>query len=408
MSKLEELIQKLCPDGVEYKKLGDVLDTCTDYTAAGSFADIAKNVQYLPEPDYALLVRTMDIKSKFTKGKLVFVNKHAYEYLWRVHMDSNCIILPNIGANCGEVYYIQVKDLPDIPCVLGPNAILGRSTECNLKYVFYCLNGHDFQRKLAAIISPGGQTKYNKTNLKMLEIPVPPLPVQEEIVRLLDDFTAKTAELQDELNKEYEARKKQYEYYRDSLLNVDLNNYRKVKDVFTRLRGTPITASKMKEIMDDNGDIKIFAGGKTIVNAFEKDIPNPNITRVPAVLVQSRGVIDVVYYDSPFTFKNEMWAYTHENKITLKYLYYVLKNNLKKFRQEASGMGSMPQISLKVTEDLEIPIPSIETQQKIVDILDACTLAVLDIQSELLSELESRQKQYEFYRDKLLTFKELK
>ena len=103
---------------------------------------------------------------------------------------------------------------------------------------------------------------------------------------------------------------------------------KKIKDEYIRLRGTPITAGKMKEIENSNGDIKIFAGGKTVINAFEKDIPNANITRVPAVLVQSRGVIDAVYYDKPFTFKNEMWAYTAENVVSVKYLYYGLKNKL--------------------------------------------------------------------------------
>ena len=72
-----------------------------------------------------------------------------------------------------------------------------------------------------------------------------------------------------------------------------------IKDVYQRLKGTPITAAKMKEIENANGDIRVFAGGKTVINAFEDDIPNANITRVPAVLVQSRGVIDVVYYDKP-------------------------------------------------------------------------------------------------------------
>ena len=94
-----------------------------------------------------------------------------------------------------------------------------------------------------------------------------------------------------------------------------------IKDVYQRLKGTPITAAKMKEIENANGDIRVFAGGKTVINAFEDDIPNANITRVPAVLVQSRGVIDVVYYDKPFTFKNEMWAYTHESQVAVKYLY---------------------------------------------------------------------------------------
>ena len=100
--------------------------------------------------------------------------------------------------------------------------------------------------------------------------------------------------------------------------------FKKVKDVYKRIKGTPITAGKMKEIENVDGDIRVFAGGKTVINAFEEDIPKANITRVPAVLVQSRGVIDVIYYDKPFTFKNEMWAYTAENPISVKFLYYVL------------------------------------------------------------------------------------
>lgn len=181
--------------------------------------------------------------------------------------------------------------------------------------------------------------------------------------------------------------------------------YKKIKEVYKRIKGTPITAAKMKEIADDNGDVKIFAGGKTIVYAFEKDIPNANITRIPAVLVQSRGVIDVVYYDLPFTFKNEMWAYTHENPITLKFLYYVLKNNINKFRDEAAGMGSMPQISLKVTEDFNMPVPPLEVQKEIVCLLDDFTAKTAELQDKLNEELEARKKQYEYYRDSLFSDK---
>ena len=97
--------------------------------------------------------------------------------------------------------------------------------------------------------------------------------------------------------------------------------FKKIKDVYARIKGTPITAGKMKEIENPDGGIRIFAGGKTVINAKEEDIPNANITRVPAVLVQSRGVIDFVYYDLPFTFKNEMWAYTTDDKASVKYLY---------------------------------------------------------------------------------------
>ena len=147
--------------------------------------------------------------------------------------------------------------------------------------------------------------------------------------------------------------------------------FKKVKDIYTRIKGTPITARKMKEIACENGEIRIFAGGKTIIDTHEKDIPKANITRVPAVLVQSRGVIDVVYYDKPFTFKNEMWAYTSEDIVSVKFLYYVLKNSIQTFRDAASGMGALPQISLKVT-------------------------------AELTAELTARQKQYSYYRDELL------
>ena len=172
--------------------------------------------------------------------------------------------------------------------------------------------------------------------------------------------------------------------------------YKKVKDAFTRLKGTPITAGKMKEIENPNGDIRVFAGGKTVIDANEEDIPNANITRVPAVLVQSRGIIDVVFYDKPFTFKNEMWAYTTENSTTVKYLYYVLKNNIQHFRESASGMGSLPQISLPVTEEFQIPLPPLPIQEEIVRILDNFT--------KLTAELEARKKQYQYYRDSLLKF----
>lgn len=181
-------------------------------------------------------------------------------------------------------------------------------------------------------------------------------------------------------------------------LCLDRVPFQMVKDVFARLRGTPITASKMKEIACNDGEIRIFAGGKTIIDAHEKDIPKANIIRVPAVLVQSRGVIDVVYYEKPFTFKNEMWAYTADDTVSVKFLYYVLKNNVQVFRDVASGMGSLPQISLKVTEEFRIPVPPLEVQREIVRVLDSFML----LTAELTTELTARKKQYEFYRDELL------
>lgn len=173
--------------------------------------------------------------------------------------------------------------------------------------------------------------------------------------------------------------------------------YKPIKKVYRRLKGTPITAGKMKEIADPNGEIKIFAGGQTMIFAHEKDIPKANITRVPAVLVQSRGIIDFVYYDQPFTFKNEMWAYTADDNTSVKFLYHVLKANTEAFRNAASGMGSMPQISLKVTENFKVPVPPIEVQREIVRILDA----FMELETNLEAELEARHRQFDFYIDLL-------
>lgn len=180
--------------------------------------------------------------------------------------------------------------------------------------------------------------------------------------------------------------------------------WKKIKDHFTRLRGTAITAGKMKEIEEKQGDVRIFAGGKTVINAFEKDIPNANITRVPSVLVQSRGIIDVVYYEQPFTFKNEMWAYTSDYNVSVKFLFYYLKNNIEDLRQAAIGMGAMPQISLSATEEMFIPLPPLPVQEEIVRLLDQLTETTEKYQAELDVELDARKKQYEKYRDQLLSF----
>lgn len=171
--------------------------------------------------------------------------------------------------------------------------------------------------------------------------------------------------------------------------------YRKLGDCFTRLKGTPITAAKMKEIESKDGNVRIFAGGKTLVDAREIDIPNVNVIRCPAVLVQSRGIIDFVFYERPFSFKNEMWAYTHENRTTVKYLFYYLKNNAEYFRKISSKMGSLPQISSKDTENFPIPLPPLPIQEEIVKILDRF--------AEYTAELQARKEQYEYYRNLLLT-----
>ena len=143
------------------------MEEVTDYVAAGSFADLAENVKYLSTPDYAQLVRTTDLKANFTNNDFIYVNEHAFNFLWRVNLNKECIIMPNIG-NCGEIYFINPNKLPYKHNVLGPNAIFVRSTTNNNKFLSYNFQTETFQKKLKLIISPNGQTKFNKTELKTI------------------------------------------------------------------------------------------------------------------------------------------------------------------------------------------------------------------------------------------------
>ena len=109
-ASLKEMLEP--KEGWEEKKLKEICETITDFVAAGSFASLRENVVYNNEKDYAQLVRTTDLKSGFSKGGYVYVNEHAFKYLYRVNLDKECIILPNVGVNCGEVYYVTPSIFP--------------------------------------------------------------------------------------------------------------------------------------------------------------------------------------------------------------------------------------------------------------------------------------------------------
>ena len=159
-------------------KIEDIFEKITDYVAAGSFADIKKNVSYLKEPDYAQLIRTADLKSCFNNNDFVYIDKHAFDYLWRVNLNQPCIILPNIG-NIGEVYYVDPKNLPYDNNALAPNAILLKSEE-NIKFKYYLLESKYFKNQLDIINESGGRGKFNKTNLKKIKIKIPKDKVEKE------------------------------------------------------------------------------------------------------------------------------------------------------------------------------------------------------------------------------------
>ena len=169
-------------------------------------------------------------------------------------------------------------------------------------------------------------------------------------------------------------------------------------EVLVRTKGTKITASRMKELHKDGAPLKIFAGGKTIAYVDYEDIPEKDINTKPSIIVKSRGVIEFEYYDKPFSHKSEMWSYhSKDENLNIKFVYYYLKIHKYYFQNLASKM-QMPQISIPDTDKFKIPIPPLKVQREIVRILDNFT--------ELTAELTARQKQYSYYRDKLLSFEE--
>ena len=202
----------------------EVCDTITNFAAAGSFAEVSKNVPYLSKPDYAQLIRTVDIKCNYTNNSPIYISKDSYDYLWRVQLDTPCIVLPSVG-NCGEVYYIDPIKLPYKYNALAKNALLIRSSKVNLLYLKYTFESFEFQKKLKKVTSNMGQSKFNKTDFEKLTIPIPypedeekSLAEQQRIVDILNRFYKIYNDISEELPGEIEARQKQYKYYRDKLL----------------------------------------------------------------------------------------------------------------------------------------------------------------------------------------------
>ena len=278
--------------------------------------------------------------------------------------------------------------------------ILGEVPGCALlKYVYYVLSQTD-----VSDIVRGTPPKLNQKNLKSIKIPIPPLEIQEKIVQILDKFTDYVTELTSELT----SRKKQYSFYRDKLLSFEDEVYqvewKTLNECLKKGKGTKITASQMKLLHKEGAPIRIFAGGKTYADVNYGDIPDKDIHTEEAIVVKSRGIIDFEYCTEPFSFKNEFWSYSSDNEnINLRYIYHYLVHNKEYFQNIANNM-QMPQISSNDTEKFKIPVPSLEIQSRIVQVLDNFDTVCNDLNIGLPREIELRQKQYEYFREKLLTF----
>ncbi|WP_278692903.1 restriction endonuclease subunit S [Arachnia propionica] len=178
--------------------------------------------------------------------------------------------------------------------------------------------------------------------------------------------------------------------------------FRTLKSLARRSKGTSITAARMKVLSRPSGEIRVFAGGKTFADVDASAIPSGDVITTPSIIVRSRGNIDFTYYDKPFSHKSEIWSYsTSQPDVEQRFIYYYL-TTLTSHLQEVARATSvkLPQLAVKDTDLLRIPVPPLEVQREIVRALDKFT----QLEAELEAELEARRRQYEHYRSALLSF----
>lgn len=374
MNKIETLLKELCPNGVEWESLGE---SC----------EIANSGR---KPVKSSLRESGDIPYYGANNIQDYVNGFTH--------DGDYILIAEDGSASLENYSVQrVKGKfwanNHVHVIRGKDKVINGFLFHYFKYMNF-----------SAYLTGGTRAKLTKGKLIEIKIPIPPLEIQEEIVKILDKFTDYVTELTTELT----LRQKQYHYYRDKLLSFKDSEFevqrKRIGDILVKGKGTKITASQMRLLHKDGSPIRVFAGGKTFADVDYGEIPEKDIHKETAIIVKSRGIIDFEYYSKPFTFKNEFWSYTsNDNNINLRYIYHYLIYNQNHFQEIANKM-QMPQISSSDTENFIVPIPKIEIQSRIVQVLDNFDAVCNDLNIGLPKEIELRQKQYEFFRDKLLTF----
>lgn len=388
MSRLDKLIQELCPCGIETISICDI-------------ADYEQPTKYIVEStDYNDAFETPVL----TAGQ-TFILGYTNETngIYEASKDYPVIIFDDFT---GAFKWV------DFPFKIKSSAIkiITAKDNVSIRYLYHLM----------------GFLNYTSTEHKRLwisiyskfEVALPPMEVQQEIVRLLDDFTAKTAELQTELNKEYEARKKQYEYYRDNLLLHNSHSKEvKLGEVATIGDGLHSTPK-----YDDNGSY-YFINGNNIKNGalyltsntkrcseseyskHKKYIPKSTVMMSINGTIGSVGI----YNNEPIILGKSIAYFITTEQLSDKFLYHYLQTSKSStyFRNHVTG-STIKNLGLKALRDFQIYLPPIIDQKSIIRKLDEYESMSEGLQSKISSEIESRQKQYECYRDKLLTFKELK
>jgi type I restriction enzyme S subunit len=371
MSKLDVLIAELCPDGVEYVELNEVLD----YEQPTKY--IVKSTNY--DDSYTIPVLTAG--QSFVLG---YTNEDFGIY--KASPDSPVIIFDDFTTSFHWVdFNFKVKSSAMKMLRSKDNEI------ANLRFLFHLMKNINY---IPVDHSRQWIGKYSK-----FRIPLPPLPVQQEIVRILDNFTELTAELIAELTTELTARRKQYEYYRDLLLTFGDEVPRvKLGHITTITRGVRVVKRQLSEI----GTYPVFQNSVTPLGYYEKN----NYPKNTVFVIGAGAAGEIGYSKVDFWAADDCFCLTCSDILQSRFLYYALLCQ-KDYLLSRVRRASVPRLARSVIEELKIPVPPLEEQERIVAILDRIDDLCNDLTSGIPAEIEARQKQYEYYRDKLLTFKEV-
>lgn len=395
MSRIDDLIAEYCPDGVKHQTLGEIGEFIRGngiqkrdfqdsgfgcihygqiYTYYGLFADHTKS---FIDPDLA------EKRKKAYKGDLVIATTSENE-------EDVCKACAWLGEE---------------PIAISGDAYIFRHHQ-NPKYISYCFQSELFQSQKKKYITGTKVLRVNGDAMAKIHVPVPPLPVQEEIVRILDSFSS------------LEARRKQYAYYRNELLTFDRERVITacIQDICTRICSGGTPSSKRHDYYDGNvpwlrtQDIDFNVINQTSATISDEGLKNSAAQWIPAncVIVAMYGATaaKVAVNSIPLTTNQACCnLQIDESKADVRYVFHWLSNEYEHLK--ALGEGSQSNINAKKVRLYPISLPPFEEQQRIVSILDRFDKLTNDLSSGLPAEIEARHKQYEYYRDRLLSFDEL-
>lgn len=365
--------------------------------------------------DVAILQRGSSVTQKMVStGNVPVISGGqipAY-YCDKANRDAGAITVAGSGAYAG---FVQYWNEPIFVC--DAFSVQGIDGVTNTKYLYYVLQG--MQNKIFATKKGSGVPHVHISYVENFEIPIPPLAVQEEIVRILDKFTELEAELEAELEKEQEARKKQYEWYRDRLLSFDEGvPVTTLNEIFNTRNG--YTPSKTKAEFWEQGTIPWFRledvreNGTILTDALQHVTPaaiKGSLFPANSIIVATSATIGVHALITEKSIANQrftclMLKEKYKNLFDMKFLYYYCFK-LDEYCKEHLNQGNFASVDMAAFSKFQFPIPPIEDQQRIVDILDRLDTFCNDITIGLPAEIAARRKQYEYYRDKLLSFEEV-